>query len=581
MADHIQIGDIEPRIEHAGDGATTTFSYPFPVFADSNLRVFVDGVEQTVSTDFTVAGAGQSAGGSVTFTTAPSPAATVLLCRDLTIARMSDFQASGEFRAKVINDELDFLTAVMQELNSDLSRTVRLRRTDAQADLELPAASMRADRVLAFDEEGDVTVKAYGDLGAVTIISPSVPLAGSGAGAPGTSSQLSAADHRHPLPGLTDIGVASQAEAEAGSNNSKAMTPLRAAQAIAALFDGVDPVARDMAASALAYSIAANDASSIVGSVGSFILADDFETDSLSVSTNASYDSNGDYYANPGTVFTASSSSEWAGQTGEYTFPGGDIEVSANDNTIYLNDDFTGDFEFQFTYKTDETVISIIAVYEAVNKASIVPANNAQAFSGWFWNNHGGTNQLSNYDNLDLNSANDFSMSGQVSDGDVVVIGRSGTSIYLKVNGEVVHNFATTSEATLSVLILQGNGSSGHLLDVSWSVPGTPQNMILSPAAAALDTPDPSDVLGYFVIEPVDSVTFGTDLIGKVSVDGGATKTAGTWTKVGDIGDGGEELWRLEVDLSAQSGSSLTYEITTANGKEIRLHHCVGLAVNY
>ena len=105
--------------------------------------------------------------------------------------------------------------------------------------------------------------------------------------------------------------------------------------------------------------------------------------------------------------------------------------------------------------------------------------------------------------------------------------------------------------------------------------------MTLVPSAVSLETADPSDVIGYFVFEPVTGVTFGTDLVGKVSIDGGATKTTGTWTKIGDIGSDGEELWRLEVDVSAQSGSSLIYEITTANNKEIRLHNCVGLISIY
>ena len=53
------------------------------------------------------------------------------------------------------------------------------------------------------------------------------------------------------------------------------------------------------------------------------------------------------------------------------------------------------------------------------------------------------------------------------------------------------------------------------------------------------------------------------------------------WTKVGDIGSDGKQLWRVEADVSAQSGASLTYEITTANNKEIRLHACVGLVTIY
>ena len=105
--------------------------------------------------------------------------------------------------------------------------------------------------------------------------------------------------------------------------------------------------------------------------------------------------------------------------------------------------------------------------------------------------------------------------------------------------------------------------------------------MTLAPSAATLTTADPTDIMGYFVFKPVDTVTMGTDVIGRASIDGGATKATGTWTKIGDIGNAGQELWRLDADVSAQTGSSLVYEITTANNKQAELHDCIGLIPIY
>lgn len=157
MADHIQIGDIAPRIHYTGDGATLAFTYPFPIFQDADIAVYVDGDKQTLTTHYAVTGAGQSAGGSVTFLLAPGNGAAVALVRELTIKRLSDFQSSGEFRAKVINDELDFQTAVLQQLEDDIVRSVRLSASDPTASLTLPDKASRADRLLAFDANGAMT----------------------------------------------------------------------------------------------------------------------------------------------------------------------------------------------------------------------------------------------------------------------------------------------------------------------------------------------------------------------------------------------------------------------------------------
>jgi len=155
MADHIQIGDISPRIQFTGDGAQTLFTYPFPIFKDADLAVYEDTTPKTLTTDYTVSGAGSSAGGSATFLVAPANGVIVTLKRQLAIQRTSDFQESGEFRSKVINDELDTLTASLQQVDDDVSRSLRLGATDTATSLELPAKDARTSKFLAFDANGD------------------------------------------------------------------------------------------------------------------------------------------------------------------------------------------------------------------------------------------------------------------------------------------------------------------------------------------------------------------------------------------------------------------------------------------
>lgn len=158
MSDHIQIGDISPRVQYVGTGAEVDFTYSFPIFKDVDIEVYIDSSIQTLSADYLVTGVGESSGGVVTFNTAPVDGAVITLVRRLLIQRTSDFQASGEFRAKVINDELDFQIASLQQIEDDLGRAIRLKRDDVTASLELPLMSDRATKLVGFDASGNVTV---------------------------------------------------------------------------------------------------------------------------------------------------------------------------------------------------------------------------------------------------------------------------------------------------------------------------------------------------------------------------------------------------------------------------------------
>lgn len=137
MADHIQIGDVSPRIQYQADGVQTAFPYPFAVFKAADLEVWLDGIKQNAG--FTIAGAGASAGGTVTFTAAPADGVLVTLRRVLVFARLTDFQADGVIRAKALNDELDYQAACQQQLADDQGRSVTRSATSASiADLTLP-----------------------------------------------------------------------------------------------------------------------------------------------------------------------------------------------------------------------------------------------------------------------------------------------------------------------------------------------------------------------------------------------------------------------------------------------------------
>lgn len=155
MADGLQIPDVEPRSRYTADGVQTVFDYPFPIFEDANLVVWLGDSAQAGG--YTVTGAGRTEGGSVQFDAAPAVGVIVTLERVLNIRRLSDFQTAGAFRADVINEELDFLTAAIQQVSTAAARGLHLPPSDIGMTV-LPPRSDRAGTVLGFDAAGDLAV---------------------------------------------------------------------------------------------------------------------------------------------------------------------------------------------------------------------------------------------------------------------------------------------------------------------------------------------------------------------------------------------------------------------------------------
>lgn len=155
MTAHIQIGAITPRIQYEADGTQTAFAFPFPVFTDADIHVYTG--ETRIVTGFTVSGAGNDDGGSVSFSTAPSAGTRITLLRQMDIERVSDFQAGGPLRAAALNDELDTLTAIDQQLNESLTRCVRVGPASPMTiSLDLPDPS--AGAVLGWNDTGNALV---------------------------------------------------------------------------------------------------------------------------------------------------------------------------------------------------------------------------------------------------------------------------------------------------------------------------------------------------------------------------------------------------------------------------------------
>ena len=151
---------------YSGDGSQTTFVYGYKIFADSDIKVIIrsaTGTEtvKTITTHYTVTGAGSSSGGNVVFTSGniPTNTETVVLIRDVPQTQAIDYIANDPFPAETHEEGLDRATMTTQQVQEELNRSIKLSRTNTMTSTEFAVgATDRASKVLGFDANGELTV---------------------------------------------------------------------------------------------------------------------------------------------------------------------------------------------------------------------------------------------------------------------------------------------------------------------------------------------------------------------------------------------------------------------------------------
>jgi len=151
---------------YSGNGSTTQFAYTFKILVNSDLQVIIrssTGTEttKTITTHYTVAGAGDASGGSVTFTSGNIPASgeTVVIRRNVPQTQAIDYIANDPFPAETHEEGLDRATLVAQQISEEADRSIKLSRTNTMNSTEFSVGSTdRASKVLGFDANGELTV---------------------------------------------------------------------------------------------------------------------------------------------------------------------------------------------------------------------------------------------------------------------------------------------------------------------------------------------------------------------------------------------------------------------------------------
>lgn len=168
------------RDRYVATGGQTVFPYTFRVFAAGDLVVerLRAGVTTTLAltTDYTVSGVGNDAGGNVTLTAGALAGDILAIVSSQPNQRTTDFSESGDFRAAAVNAELDRLWIGIQQLAQELARQITAPRSDPPSSYVLPPRSVRPNRLLGFDSNGDVVLATGATAGGINVSAFTAPL---------------------------------------------------------------------------------------------------------------------------------------------------------------------------------------------------------------------------------------------------------------------------------------------------------------------------------------------------------------------------------------------------------------------
>lgn len=147
------------RVSYVGAG-TGPYTVPFYFLEDDDLLVLTvliaDGTETTLAlnTDYSVTGAADPDGGTVTLTVSLAATHHLVIVRDPDTLQLTDYTPNDPFPAESHETALDKLTMLAQRTKDEVARSLRVPEGESSAP-HIPGSMSRASKFLAFDANGD------------------------------------------------------------------------------------------------------------------------------------------------------------------------------------------------------------------------------------------------------------------------------------------------------------------------------------------------------------------------------------------------------------------------------------------
>ena len=198
------ISTTTSRVSFAGNASTVNFATGFKFFAATDLTVIIvtdsTGAEvtKTLTTHYSVAGAGSDSGGTVTMGAAPASGQTIVIVRTQPYTQGLDLVENDPFPSDSVEETLDKIVVMTQQNDDALLRSVRKAEGFTETfDPTLPKI-ITGSTVLAFNagatafEIGPTTTAISGAAASATAAATSATASASSATASANSATASA-----------------------------------------------------------------------------------------------------------------------------------------------------------------------------------------------------------------------------------------------------------------------------------------------------------------------------------------------------------------------------------------------------
>ncbi len=153
------------KVQYNGDDVTVAFPTTFKFIKNSHVKAILRDTSdvETIwieSTDYTLTGATDTLGGTLTATVAPATGEVLVIKLDVPFTQVKPFPLGGPFPSTQVEEMGDLAAMASSKNNENFKRTLHVPESDSQndTDLELPIDSARASTFLAFDTAGNFGV---------------------------------------------------------------------------------------------------------------------------------------------------------------------------------------------------------------------------------------------------------------------------------------------------------------------------------------------------------------------------------------------------------------------------------------
>jgi hypothetical protein len=151
----IAINPVTRRVQFTGNTGTGPYAFNFNILQSSDIVVYKNNVLLTETTDYTVSIAVNGTG-NITLTAALVLADILTIIGGRELSRTTDFVTAGDLLASSLNEQLDSNVIMSQQLDERFGRTIKAQPGDEDATLDLPVVADRANRILSFDQSGNL-----------------------------------------------------------------------------------------------------------------------------------------------------------------------------------------------------------------------------------------------------------------------------------------------------------------------------------------------------------------------------------------------------------------------------------------